>query len=162
MNGKMQTCLWFQREAEEAARFYCDLFPDSRIGQVARAPADYPGGKAGDALTVSFTLLGQEFMGLNGKAENGFTDAISFQVFTETQEETDRYWEALIADGGGEMACSWCFDRWGLRWQIVPRVLMEALGHPDPEVQGRVFAAMQTMVKIDIAAIEAAISGDSQ
>lgn len=159
-NSKIATCLWFERDAHEAAQLYCGLFPDSRIERVDTAPGDYPGGKAGDVLTVGFTLLGQPFMGLNGKAENGFTDAISFQVFTDSQEETDRYWAALTADGGGEMACSWCFDRFGVRWQIVPRVLMDGLGHPDPAARARVFAAMGSMVKIDHAAIEAAIRGD--
>lgn len=155
----MATCLWFDGSAKQAADLYCSLFPDSVIGRVDTAPADYPGGKAGDVLTVNFTLLGQPFMGLNGKAENGFTDAVSFQVFTDTQEKTDRYWEALTANGGGEMACSWCYDRFGVRWQIVPRVLMDNLGHPDPAVRGRVFMAMQSMVKIDHAAIEAALVG---
>ncbi len=160
-DSKIATCLWFEREAHDAAQLYCGLFPDSRIERVDTAPTDYPGGKAGDVLTVGFTLLGQPFMGLNGKAENGFTDAVSFQVFTDTQDETDRYWAALTADGGGEMACSWCHDRFGVRWQIVPRVLMDALGHPDHGVRQRVFAAMQSMVKIDHAAIETAIRGDT-
>lgn len=158
--AKMATCLWFDGGAHDAATLYCGLFPDSRIDRVDAAPTDYPGGKAGDVLTVNFTVLGQPFMGLNGKAENGFTDAVSFQVFTDTQEETDRYWAALTADGGGDMACSWCFDRFGVRWQIVPRVLMDALGHEDPMVRGRVFMAMQQMVKIDHAAIAAAVAGE--
>lgn len=157
---RIATCLWFERDALEAARLYCGLFPDSAIERVDTAPADYPGGKAGDVLTVNFTVLGQAFMGLNGKAQNGFTDAVSFQVFTDSQEETDRYWDALTADGGGGMACSWCYDRYGLRWQIVPRVLMDALGHPDAAVRARAFEAMQTMVKIDHAAISAAVAGE--
>ena len=157
--GKLATCLWFAGDAEAAARLYCGLFPDSTINRIDRAPTDYPGGKAGDVLTVNFTVLGQPFMALNGKAANDFTDAVSFQVFTETQDETDRYWDVLTGDGGAEMACSWCRDRFGVRWQIVPRVLMEALGHPDPVVQGRVFGAMQAMVKIDHATIEAAVVG---
>lgn len=161
-DAKMATCLWFDGGAHDAATLYCGLFPDSRIDRVETAPTDYPGGKAGDVLTVNFIVLGQPFMGLNGKAENGFTDAVSFQVFTDTQEETDRYWAALTADGGGEMACSWCFDRFGVRWQIVPRVLMDALGHPDPATRGRVFGAMQQLVKIDHAAIEAAVAGASE
>ncbi|MCP5397412.1 MAG: VOC family protein [Sphingomonadaceae bacterium] len=158
-DAKLATCLWFDGGAYDAAQFYCDLFPDSKISRVDKAPTDYPGGKAGDVLTVNFTLLGQPFMGLNGKAQNDFTDAVSFQVFTDTQAETDRYWAALTADGGAEMACSWCRDRWDIRWQIVPRILMEALGHPDPETRTRVFAAMQGMVKIDHAGIEAAVGG---
>ncbi|WP_416831352.1 MAG: VOC family protein [Erythrobacter sp.] len=157
--GGLATCLWYASGAEEAARFYCDLFPDSRIDRVDRAPADYPGGKEGDALVVAFTLLGHPHMAMNGRPEGDFTDAVSFQVFTDTQEETDRYWEALTADGGSEMACSWCKDRFGVRWQIVPRVLMDALGHEDALVRSRVFVAMQGMVKIDHAGIEAAIAG---
>ncbi|UIP06320.1 VOC family protein [Erythrobacter sp. SDW2] len=157
------TCLWFDGGAKDAADLYCGLFPDSAITRIDTAPSDYPGGKAGDVLTVSFTLLGQPFMGLNGRPKldnaNGFTDAVSFQVFTDTQEETDRYWSALTGDGGGEMACSWCYDRFGVRWQIVPRVLMDALGHDDPMVRARVFGTMQQMIKIDHAAIDAAIAG---
>jgi predicted 3-demethylubiquinone-9 3-methyltransferase (glyoxalase superfamily) len=160
-DGKLATCLWFAGDAEAAATFYCGLFPDSMIKRIDRAPADYPGGKAGDVLTIGFTLLGQPFMGLNGKAANEFTDAVSFQVFTDSQDETDQYWDALIADGGAEMACSWCRDRFGVRWQIVPRVLMDGLGHSDPDVRGRVFGAMQMMVKIDHAAIAAAIAGET-
>lgn len=157
---KLATCLWFERGAEEAARYWCDLFPDSAVGQINTAPTDYPGGKAGDVLTVGFTLLGQSFMGLNGKKENGFNDAVSFQVFTDTQDETDHYWQALTAEGGGEMACSWCYDRWGVRWQIIPRVLMEGLAHDDPDARARVFSAMQDMVKIDHDGIVAAIDGN--
>ena len=163
-DAKMATCLWFDGGAKDAADLYCSLFPDSEVTRVDSAPTDYPGGKKGDVLTVGFSMLGPSFMGLNGRpkleAENGFTDAVSFQVFTETQEETDRYWAALTADGGGEMACSWCYDRFGVRWQIVPRVLMDGLGHENPETRGRVFGAMQQMIKIDHAAIEAAIAGE--
>ncbi|MFU7527902.1 VOC family protein [Qipengyuania sp. ASV99] len=159
-DAKMATCLWFAGDAEAAAKLYCGLFPNSTISRIDRAPADYPGGKAGDVLTIGFTLLGQPFMGLNGKTENDFTDAVSFQVFTDDQDETDRYWNALTADGGAEMACSWCRDRFGVRWQIVPRILMDGLGHSNPAVCGRVFAAMQAMVKIDHAAIAAAVSGE--
>lgn len=155
---KLATCLWFDGGAMDAAQFYCGLFPDSEILRVDTAPSDYPGGRAGDVLTVNFTLLGQSFMGLNGGQEGGFTDAVSFQVFTDTQQQTDRYWAELTAEGGGEMACSWCYDRWGLRWQVVPRVLMDGLTHDDPDVRARVFEAMQQMVKIDHAAIEAAIA----
>lgn len=153
------TCLWFASGAEEAVNFYCGLFPDSEVVRVDRAPGDYPGGKAGDVLTMNFRLLGQPFMAMNGRPEGDFSDAISFQVFTDTQDETDRYWDALTADGGAEMACSWCKDRFGVRWQVVPRVLMDNLGHEDPEVRGRVFGAMMGMVKIDHAGIEAAARG---
>lgn len=156
---KLATCLWFVNEAEEAANFYCDLFPDSEIMRIDQAPDDAPGDMAGQAMIVGFTLLGHAHMAMNGRREGDFTDAVSFQVFTETQEETDRYWDALTADGGSEMACSWCKDRFGVRWQIAPKVLMEGLGHPDPETRGRVFAAMERMIKIDHADIEAAIAG---
>lgn len=156
---KLATCLWFDRGAEDAAQFWCDLFPGSAVERVDTAPTDYPGGKAGDVLTVNFTLLGQSFIGLNGKQQNEFTDAVSFQVFTDTQEETDRYWQALTDNGGGEMACSWCYDRWGVRWQIIPRVLMDGLGSTEPETRARVFSAMQSMIKIDHAAITAAKEG---
>lgn len=159
MSDKLAICLWLDGTAEEAARFYCNLFPDSEIGSIERSPGDYPGGKAGDVLTVTFTLLGQDVMGLNGGANTEFTDAVSFQVFTEDQEETDRYWDALTASGGAEMACSWCKDRFGVRWQVIPRVLMQGLGHDDAAVRARVFEAMQQMVKIDHSAIEAAIAG---
>jgi len=159
-DDKLATCLWFKQGAYEAAQFYCDLFPDSEITRVDRSPSDWPGGKAGDVITVNLTLLGHPMMAMNGNPGDGFNDAISLQVFTESQEETDRYWAALTADGGGEMACSWCFDRFGIRWQVVPRVLMEGLGHDDPETRGRVFVAMQSMVKIDHAAIEAALAGE--
>ncbi|WDA40110.1 VOC family protein [Erythrobacter sp. BLCC-B19] len=158
----MATCLWFASGAEEAVKFYCDLFPGSAVTRTDRAPGDYPGGKAGDVLTMNFTLLGQPFMAMNGRPEGDFSDAVSFQVFTETQAETDRLWDALVADGGAEMACSWCRDRFGIRWQIVPRVLMDALGHEDAGVRGRVFGAMMGMVKIDHAGIEAAINGAAQ
>ena len=157
----MATCLWFASGAEDAVNFYCDLFPGSDVTRVDRAPGDYPGGKAGDMLTMNFTLLGQPFMAMNGRPQGDFSDAISFQVFTDSQAETDRLWDALVADGGSEMACSWCKDRFGIRWQIVPRVLMDGLGHKDPDVRGRVFGAMMGMVKIDHAGIEAAIRGDT-
>ena len=158
-NNAMATCLWFDKQSEEAAGLYCDLFPDSQIREVTRAPGDYPGGKSGDVLTVDFTVLGRPFLALNGGPDAGFTDAVSFQVFTDTQEETDRYWDALLADGGEPMMCSWLKDRFGVRWQIVPRVLMEGLRHPDSATRERVFAAMGEMQKIDHAGIEAAIDG---
>ena len=158
----MATCLWFDGKAEDAAKLYCGLFPDSALGDVQQAPGDYPGGSKGDVLTVEFTVLGKPFLALNGGPEAGFTDAVSFQVFTDTQDETDRYWEALLEGGGEAMMCSWLKDRFGVRWQIVPRVLMEGLRHPDPAARERVFAAMGAMKRIDHAAIEAAIAGDAQ
>lgn len=157
---KLAICLWFPQGAEDAARFYCDLFPDSEIGEINRSPTDWPGGKAGDVLTIDFTLLGARAMAMNGNPGDGPNDGVSLQVFTDTQEETDRYWEALTSGGGGEMACSWCFDRWGVRWQVVPRVLMEGLAHEDPEVRSRIFVAMQDMIKIDHGRIEAALKGE--
>lgn len=153
-------CLWFESGAEEAARFYCDLFPDSEVHAVNRSPSDWPGGKAGDVLTIGLTLLGLRAMAMNGNTDDTFSNAMSLQVFTERQEETDRYWDALLGDNGTPMACSWLTDRFGMRWQVIPRVLMDGLDHEDPEVRGRVFAAMQQMVKIDHAAIEAAIAGE--
>ncbi len=156
----MATCLWFDRQAEEAARFYCELFPDSELGTIERAPGDYPGGSKGDVITVDFTVFGRPFLALNGGAQTEFTDAVSFQVFTDTQEETDCYWNALLADGGEPMMCSWVKDRFGVRWQIVPRVLMHGLGHDDADARERVFAAMGEMQKIDHTRIEAAICGE--
>lgn len=156
--GKLALCLWLDQGAEEAAKFYCRVFPDSRIDRIDRSPADWPGGKAGDVLTINFTLLGMPVMAMNGRPGAGPDDAISLQVFTDSQAETDRYWTALT-EGGGEMACSWCYDRYGVRWQVVPRVLMEGLGHEDAEVRSRVFEAMQSMVKIDHAGIQAALAG---
>jgi len=157
---KIATCLWFNGRAEEAASFYAGVFPDSSVNKVSRSPTDWPAGKAGDAITVEFTVLGSPFLGLNGGPEFTFDAAISFQVYTDTQEETDRYWNALIADGGAESACSWCRDKFGLSWQIVPRVLMSAISDPDTEAAKRAMEAMMTMQKIDIAAIEAARRGD--
>lgn len=152
-------CLWFNKNAEEAANFYARTFPDSRVTAVRKSPTDYPNGKAGDVLTVEFTLLGKPFVGLNGGPENRFTDAVSFQVFTDTQEETDRYWNAIVNNGGQAVACSWCKDKFGLSWQIVPRVLMEGMWDPDQAAAKRVMEAMMQMVKIDIAKIQAARRG---
>ena len=152
-------CLWFNKNAEEAANFYAKSFPNSRVTAVHKSPTDYPNGKAGDVLTVEFTVLGQPFVGLNGGPEFSFTEAVSFQVFTDTQEETDRYWNALVKNGGQESACSWCKDKFGLSWQIVPRVLMEAINDPDTASAKRAMEAMMQMVKIDIAKIEAARRG---
>ena len=152
-------CLWYDRDAEAAARFYAETFPDSRVTAVHRAPTDYPPGKAGDVLTVEFTVLGIPCLGLNGGPNVTHSWAFSFQVATETQEETDRYWNAIVGNGGAESACGWCSDRWGLSWQITPRQLTEALANPDAGVRERAFQAMMTMGKIDIAAIEAAVRG---
>lgn len=161
-NTNMQLCLWFHDEAEEAARFYSGLFHDSEMGEVQRAPADNPSMNEGAVMLANFTLVGMPAMALNGRdKEAGFSDAVSLQVYTESQEQTDRYWDALTADGGGEMACSWCYDRFGMRWQITPRALMEGLAHDDPAVRERVYVAMMDMIKIDHAKIEAAIRGEA-
>ena len=153
------TCLWFDKNAEEAANFYAKTFADSRVTAVHKSPSDYPNGKAGDVLTVDFTVLGQPFVGLNGGPDVSFTQAVSFQVFTDTQEETDRYWNAIVKNGGEEIACSWCKDKFGLSWQIVPRMLMEAVNDADTASAKRAMQAMMEMVKIDIAKIEAARRG---
>jgi 2-polyprenyl-6-hydroxyphenyl methylase/3-demethylubiquinone-9 3-methyltransferase len=154
--AKIVPCLWFDGKAEEAANFYAATFPDSRVTAVHRSPADYPSGKAGDVLTVEFTVLGMPFLGLNGGPQFSFDEAISFQVHTDSQEETDRYWNAIVGGGGSESACGWCKDRFGLSWQIVPRVLIEGMSDPDPAAAKRVMEAMMTMVKIDHAEIERA------
>ena len=156
---KATICLWYDKEAEAAARFYAETFPASRVIAVHRAPTDFPAGKAGDVLTVEFTVLGIPCMGLNGGPNVTHSWAFSFQVATETQEETDRYWNAIVGNGGAESACGWCSDRWGLSWQITPRQLTDALANPDAGVRERAFQAMMTMRKIDIAAIEAAVRG---
>src|SRR5262245_52551672 len=156
---RRKTCLWFNKNAEEAARFYASTFPDSRVTAVHKSPGDYPSGKAGDVLTVEFTVLGQPFVGLNGGPEFKFDEAISFQVFADTQEVTDRYWNAIVQSGGEERVCGWCKDRFGLSWQIVPRVLMDAMNSPDTAAAKRAMDAMMTMKKIDIAKIEAARAG---
>ena len=158
---KIATCLWFNKNAEEAAKFYAATFPNSRITAVHKSPSDYPSGKAGDVLTVEFTVLGQPFVGLNGGPEFTFDEAVSFQVFTDTQEETDRYWNAIVAGGGQESVCGWCKDKFGLSWQIVPRALMEAMNDPDTAAAKRAMDAMMTMKKIDIAKIEAARAGEA-
>ena len=159
---KIAPCLWFNKNAEEAAKFYAATFPDSRVVAVHKSPMDYPSGKAGDVLTVDFTVLGQPFVGLNGGPEFTFDEAVSFQVFTDTQEETDRYWNAIVGSGGQESVCGWCKDRFGLNWQIVPRALMNAITSPDKAAAGRAMDAMMKMKKIDIATIEAARAGDAR
>lgn len=157
--NKIAPCLWFDGVAELAARFYVSVVPDSRIDRIVHAPADSPSTAEGTVLMVEFTLAGQSFVGLNGGPGNPHTDAISFQIYTDDQAETDRIWNAMIADGGTEIACSWCRDRWGVRWQIVPRRMMQLLSDPDRDRAARAFTAMSAMVKIDIAAIEAAADG---
>ncbi|HEU4852016.1 MAG TPA: VOC family protein [Telluria sp.] len=159
MIKKNTICLWFDGTAEEAARFYAATFPDSSVGKTYRAPGDYPAGKQGDVLTVEFTVMGIPCIGLNGGPEFKHSEAFSFQVATEDQAETDRLWNAIVGNGGQESACGWCKDKWGLSWQITPRVLMEAIADPDPAAAKRAFDAMMTMGKIDIATIEAARRG---
>lgn len=151
-------CLWYNGDAEEAAAFYAATFPDSRVESVHKAPTDFPAGKAGDAITVQFTVLGLPCIGLNGGPAFRHSEAFSFQVATDTQEETDRYWNAIVENGGQESDCGWCKDKWGLSWQITPRVLTDALA-AGGDVARRAFTAMMTMQKIDVAAIEAAVKG---
>lgn len=158
MKPKNIVCLWFNQNAEEAARFYAATFPDSRVTAVHRAPSDYPSGKAGDVITVEFSVLGIPCLGLNGGPAFTHSEAFSFQVATDNQEETDRYWHAIVDNGGAESECGWCRDRWGLSWQITPRVLSEAIAAGGDEAK-RAFEAMMTMRKIDIAGIEAARRG---
>jgi predicted 3-demethylubiquinone-9 3-methyltransferase (glyoxalase superfamily) len=156
--AKNTICLWFDRDAEAAARFYAQTFPDSRVDAVHRAPSDFPSGKAGDVLTVQFTVCGVPCLGLNGGPAFKQTEAFSFQIATDDQAETDRYWSAIVGNGGAESACGWCKDRWGLSWQITPRVLTEAMAQGG-EVAKRAFDAMMEMRKIDVARIEAAVRG---
>ena len=155
---KNTVCIWYDKDAEAAARFYASVFPDSAVTAVHRAPGDYPSGKAGDVLTVEFTVCGLPCLGLNGGPAFRQTEAFSFQIATDDQAETDRYWEAIVGNGGAASACGWCKDRWGVSWQITPRVLTEAIAAGGAEAE-RAFAAMMQMGKIDVAAIEAARRG---
>ena len=156
---KNTICLWFERDAEAAARFYADTFPDSSVRAAHRAPSDFPSGKEGDVLTVDFTVLGVPCLGLNGGSAFRQSEAFSFQVATVDQAETDRYWNAIVGNGGQESACGWCKDRWGVSWQITPIALTEAVFGADRAVAKRAFDAMMEMGKIDIATIEAARRG---
>ena len=155
---KNTICLWYDRDAEAAARFYAQTFPDSAVGAIYRASSDYPSGKAGDVLTVAFTVAGLPCLGLNGGPAFRQTEAFSFQIATEDQAETDRYWDAIVGNGGQESACGWCKDRWGVSWQITPRILTEALAMGGDTAK-RAFDAMMTMTKIDVATIRAAVAG---
>jgi predicted 3-demethylubiquinone-9 3-methyltransferase (glyoxalase superfamily) len=158
MTSKNTICLWFDKDAEAAARFYGATFPNSEVTGVFKAPGDFPGGKQGDVLTVNFTVLGIPCLGLNGGPTFKQSEAFSFQVATDNQEETDRYWNAIVGNGGQESACGWCKDRWGVSWQITPRALTDALAAGGAEAK-RAFEAMLTMKKIDVAAIEKARRG---
>ena len=157
--AKNTICLWYDRDAEAAARFYAETFPDSSVRAVHRAPGDFPSGRQGDVLTVEFTVLGVPCIGLNGGPAFRHSEAFSFQVATADQAETDRYWDAIVGNGGQESACGWCKDRWGLSWQITPVALTEAITDADPAAAKRAFDAMMGMRKIDITAIEAARRG---
>lgn len=157
--AKNTICIWYDGDAEEAARFYAETFPDSCVGAVYHAPGDFPSGKKGDVLTVEFTVMGIPCLGLNGGPAFPQTEAFSFQVATVDQAETDRYWNAIVGNGGQESACGWCKDKWGVSWQITPTILMKAIADPDPAAAKRAFDAMMDMTKIDVAAIEAALRG---
>ncbi|MNU44094.1 3-demethylubiquinone-9 3-methyltransferase [compost metagenome] len=156
--NKNTICLWYNKDAEDAARFYAETFPDSAVGTVIRAPGDYPDGVEGDVLVVEFTVAGVACVGLNGGPHFKHNESFSFQISTEDQEETDRYWNAIVGNGGEESECGWCRDRWGISWQITPRTLMEALKVGGTEAK-RAFDVMMTMKKIDVAAIDAARRG---
>ena len=157
--AKNTICLWYDGDAEEAARFYAETFPDSSVGEVYRAPGDFPSGVKGDVLTVWFTVMVIPCLGINGGSTFKHSEAFSFQVATADQAETDRYWNAIVGNGGQESACGWCKDKWGLSWQITPLALTQAISDPDPAAAKRAFDAMMEMGKIDIAAIEAARRG---
>jgi len=158
---KNTICLWYDHDAEEAARFYARTFPDSKVGAVLRAPTDYPSGKAGDVLTVEFTVCGVPCLGLNGGDTFKHSEAFSFQIATDDQAETDRYWNAIVGNGGVESMCGWCKDKWGVSWQITPRILTEAL-LKGGDIAERAFAAMMDMQRIDVAKIEAAVRNQTR
>lgn len=159
MPNKNTLCLWYDGTALDAATFYAQTFPDSVVNAVHHAPGDFPSGRQGDVLTVDFTVVGIPCIGLNGGPAFKHSEAFSFQIATEDQDETDRLWNAIVGNGGEESACGWCRDKWGLSWQITPRVLTETVTSKDPAVAKRAFEAMMTMRKIDVAAIEAAVRG---
>ncbi|MEO6228283.1 MAG: VOC family protein [Thermomonas sp.] len=159
MTSKNMICLWYNRDALDAASFYAATFPDSAVNAVHRAPGDYPSGKQGDVLTVEFSVIGIPCLGLNGGPQFTQSEAFSFQVATDDQAETDRLWNAIIDNGGQASSCGWCKDKWGLSWQITPRALTDAISDPDPAAAKRAFEAMMDMDKIDIAGIEAARRG---
>ena len=156
---KNTICLWYNKDAEAAANFYAETFPDSAVAAVHHAPSDYPSGKKGDVLTVEFTICGIPCVGLNGGPQFKHSEAFSFQIATDDQAETDRLWNAVVGNGGQESQCGWCKDKWGVSWQITPRVLLDAVTGPDPAAAQRAFQAMMPMQKIDIAKIEAALRG---
>ena len=158
--AKNTICLWYDKDAEAAARFYAETFPNSAVGAVMRAPGDYPDGKQGDVLTVEFTVAGIPCVGLNGGPHFKHNEAFSFQIATDDQAETDRLWNAIVGNGGQESACGWCKDKWGVNWQITPRALIDAITDPDRAAAKRAFEAMMTMKKIDIAALEKAAAGE--
>ena len=157
--AKYTICLWYDRDAEDAARFYAATFPNSSVGAVLRAPGDFPSGKKGDVLTVEFTVMGIPCLGINGGPAFKHSEAFSFQIATADQAETDRYWNAIVGNGGQESECGWCKDKWGLSWQITPLALTEAITDSDPAAAKRAFDSMMTMRKIDIATIVAARRG---
>jgi 2-polyprenyl-6-hydroxyphenyl methylase/3-demethylubiquinone-9 3-methyltransferase len=161
MAAKNTICLWYERDALDAAQFYAATFPDSAVGRIMRAPGDYPSGQAGDVLTVEFMVMGTPCLGLNGGPGVSHSIAFSFQVATDDQAETDRLWNAIVNNGGQESECGWCQDKWGISWQITPRVLTEAINDPDREAARRAFNAMMTMRKIDVAQIEKAWRGQA-